>query len=168
MINFEYKCLFKGDTCKEQLINATNLIIKYKFDSLTSFELRADFNDKFDEVYDDGHFTFGLIDINDLKKHNFEYGYLSGSDLINNVANILKKLLHDCYVYRIGGDEFAFISIISDRIKICKRLHEFDSPLFCYSVLDTDEIKIADHSKRTIFSIADNILKHAKANKSVM
>ncbi|WP_214851185.1 sensor domain-containing diguanylate cyclase [Exiguobacterium sp. s193] len=48
-----------------------------------------------------------LLDLNDLKVQNDQFGHAAGDDLLKVTACILKK--HSQNVYRIGGDEFAVI-----------------------------------------------------------
>lgn len=55
-------------------------------------------------------FSLVLMDIDDFKDINDNYGHLIGDEAIRHIANLLKKntRLSD-YVFRYGGDEFAII-----------------------------------------------------------
>lgn len=54
-------------------------------------------------------FSVMVVDINDLKKVNDTYGHDYGDLLIQNAAEILKKVWGKSFVYRTGGDEFVVI-----------------------------------------------------------
>ena len=52
-----------------------------------------------------------MFDVNDLKKANDNYGHTAGDNMIKLVAEELKNYFGDYgKCYRIGGDEFVFIS----------------------------------------------------------
>lgn len=54
--------------------------------------------------------TVVFIDINDFKKMNDQYGHLYGDQVIQAVADALKKYARDeDYCFRYGGDEFLVI-----------------------------------------------------------
>jgi len=61
-------------------------------------------------------FCFGLIDIDDFKHINDEYGHDAGDEYLVRVAELLVKEFGD-KVYRYGGDEFAIVtSLYKDAI----------------------------------------------------
>lgn len=65
------------------------------------------------------HFGFISIDLNNLKTVNDTLGHQAGDKYIRNCADLLKKFeSEECILYRIGGDEFAFIVINTDIQKI--------------------------------------------------
>lgn len=65
------------------------------------------------------HFGFISIDLNNLKMINDTLGHQAGDKYIRNCADLLKKFeSEECILYRIGGDEFAFIVINTDIQKI--------------------------------------------------
>lgn len=67
----------------------------------------TDFNKKIKE----GQVDFGVavLDINNLKKANDEYGHKSGDELILTAANIISEVFKESNVFRVGGDEFVVI-----------------------------------------------------------
>lgn len=65
------------------------------------------------------HFGFISIDLNNLKIINDTLGHQAGDKYIRNCADLLKKFEgEECILYRIGGDEFAFIVINTNIQKI--------------------------------------------------
>jgi diguanylate cyclase (GGDEF)-like protein len=57
-----------------------------------------------------GEFAVMLVDIDDLKKINDTHGHQAGSEAIQSVANVLRRVVRgsDCLA-RYGGDEFVLI-----------------------------------------------------------
>ena len=82
----------------------------FRFDALTGILNRDAFIADVEE-YDNGDISHIMsIDLNDLKKLNDTYGHGAGDKALKAIAKALKdSCLNDCYVYRVGGDEFAAI-----------------------------------------------------------
>lgn len=57
------------------------------------------------------YFTFVILDIDNFKKYNDNYGHIKGDITLKNVADILKKsfIRSSDFVFRLGGEEFAII-----------------------------------------------------------
>ena len=50
------------------------------------------------------------IDLNDLKKWNDEYGHAKGDEAICTIVYCVEAVLpSNCYLYRVGGDEFMIL-----------------------------------------------------------
>ena len=50
------------------------------------------------------------IDLNDLKKWNDEYGHAKGDEAICTIVRCVEAVLpSNCYLYRVGGDEFMLL-----------------------------------------------------------
>ena len=66
---------------------------------------------KFDEEIKNKQVDFGVavLDINDLKKTNDQYGHGVGNDLIIAAAKLISDVFCDSPVFRIGGDEFLVV-----------------------------------------------------------
>lgn len=84
----------------------------FRFDALTEIFNRDAF------MADVGKFGKGdishimSIDLNDLKVLNDTYGHNEGDKALKAIAQALRKSsLPRCYVYRVGGDEFAAICL---------------------------------------------------------
>ena len=84
--------------------------LAYK-DGLTELLNRTSFMEDIENLNNSKNGIIAIYDVNDLKKVNDKYGHLEGDNLIVGVANALKMHLNEIgKCYRIGGDEFVFIS----------------------------------------------------------
>lgn len=84
------------------------LIRTYRYDSLTGFKMRKDFEAETAQRLQTESFTLIMYDVIDLHRINREQGYKAGDAKIKEVAeNIRATEPRD--VYRIGGDEFVAI-----------------------------------------------------------
>ncbi len=107
---------------------------KYKAitDELTTLYNRRYFDLVFDKEYEKAileqkNLSFFMIDIDNFKKYNDNYGHQKGDETLKAVSLALKRSLHRTsdYLFRIGGEEFAiilydaqiaFIELLSDTI----------------------------------------------------
>ena len=99
----------------ERIAYLENLVKKYKFDHLTGLMMKADFEDKFDRVFEEYQFAdmpfhMAIIDIDGLHNTNRQKGYHAGDQLIRNVAHQLQEKFSFNQIYRISGDEFVAIT----------------------------------------------------------
>lgn len=58
--------------------------------------------------FDQKRLTIIMIDLDNFKKYNTDYGHIGGDRRLQEVANILKRKFS--LVYRLGGDEFLVIT----------------------------------------------------------
>ncbi|WP_245905432.1 diguanylate cyclase domain-containing protein [Photobacterium lipolyticum] len=85
-------------------------------DALTELPNRKAFDSAFDRSadlvmrYPERKFGVFIIDVNDLKQANDDYGHVVGDNLLKVVAEALQEACRqtDC-VFRLGGDEFAIV-----------------------------------------------------------
>lgn len=83
-------------------------------DSLTGVFNRAAFDIKMKELSDlissknDESFALVMIDLNDLKFINDNYGHKEGDIYINNCCRFIMDVF-PCDLFRVGGDEFSII-----------------------------------------------------------
>ncbi len=62
-----------------------------------------------------------MIDLNNLKETNDNYGHVNGDDLLKRFSNILRETFdHSHTIYRVGGDEF--VMLFEDMT--CKDVHD--------------------------------------------
>ncbi len=69
-----------------------------------------------------------MIDLDDFKKYNDQYGHLAGDDLLKKLAELIKSVLRDVDVpARYGGDEFVILlpeTGLEEAGAVAKRLSE--------------------------------------------
>jgi GGDEF domain-containing protein/CHASE3 domain sensor protein len=75
---------------------------------------------------DSGHlFAFCLIDLDNFKAYNDNYGYARGNQVIKNTALIIEEAVKkhgtdESFYGHIGGDDFVVISSIDHYVDICR------------------------------------------------
>lgn len=101
-------------------------------DPLTNVYNRRHFDTIFEHFYarassEGKSITFFMVDIDNFKKYNDNYGHQKGDEALIAVAKTLQEQLHrtDDYLFRIGGEEFSillydtpsdFLHTLSDKI----------------------------------------------------
>ena len=166
-----------------------DLNIKAFRDALTRTGNRTGYLDKqkelqvlMDEGGADG-FAIVIIDLNNLKKTNDEYGHDKGDILIKNASRILCHVFTHSPVYRIGGDEFVVVLTDEDyknRIALLDQLVAQNKG--CYEKLSLEKgeasfsIGMAEYRKEAdvkveeVFARADQAMyrnkKEMKAGKA--
>lgn len=85
--------------------------------------------------------SLALYDVNSLKYVNDTYGHQSGDEMIRRVADTLSAHLGSLgKCYRIGGDEFVFLSTVSDSEKeFLKLQRDFEASLGTLKLPDGSE-----------------------------
>ena len=59
-------------------------------------------------------FAIAVMDVNDLKKVNDEHGHQAGDEYLRKACRVICNTFKHSAVFRIGGDEFAVISMGED------------------------------------------------------
>lgn len=87
------------------------------------------------------HVLLALYDVNNLKYVNDTYGHQKGDEMIRRVADALREHLGPLgKCYRIGGDEFVFLSTVPDPEKeFLKYQKEFEASLGTLKLPDGTE-----------------------------
>ncbi len=78
-------------------------------DSLTGLHNRRDLARRVDQNLLPLPATLAFFDLDGLKSINDIYGHYEGDKCIQAFADLLKDVYHDCYVARVGGDEFVVV-----------------------------------------------------------
>ena len=78
---------------------------------------------KFDQDIKNENIEFGIVvlDLNNLKEANDEYGHAVGNKLIISAAKLISDVFKRSPVFRIGGDEFLVVLQNSD-LENCEKL----------------------------------------------
>jgi len=155
-------------------------------DPLTQIYNRRHFDTIFEHFHtraiaEDKGLSFFMIDIDNFKPYNDNYGHQKGDETLKAVASCLHEQLHrtDDYLFRIGGEEFAillydttisFLHVLSDKV------HSALSDLAIEHKYNADFAKVTvsmgvftsmcqhDISKFEIYDSADKALYQSKEN----
>ncbi len=103
------------------LIHDTDLKKKVEMDSLTAIYNRSALEEHINNYISnhEEHAAFILIDVDNFKSINDNFGHTTGDNLLHQTANILKKQFRKSdYIGRLGGDEFVVFmpKIINDEL----------------------------------------------------
>ena len=164
---------------KEEQIDQLN-IETYK-DALTGVGNKASYIKKVSEMTEaDGdektEFALVMVDINDLKKINDDYGHRSGDLYIKGCCHMICEAFKHSPIYRIGGDEFVAVLMGHDfenRLDITNKLKEDYkqtharndvSPWERYSAaVGMAEYSFIDNTVELVFKRADEAMYKDKA-----
>lgn len=92
-------------------------------DALTNLYNRAYFDTKFNYFNEtfETPITIAIFDLDNLKCVNDQHGHKMGDDLIKETARIFHEVVqNEEFVARIGGDEFAFMLVDADEVRIAE------------------------------------------------
>ncbi len=106
---------------EQAYINKLNKNLAF-IDDLTGIANRNAFEKDITEINANEHDTIlvMIIDINNLKQINDQYGHYYGDKVLENAAQILQKCSLEFFeikAYRIGGDEFILIAYDTNESK---------------------------------------------------
>lgn len=79
------------------------------------------------ERQEDIKFAIVMIDLNNFKEINDDYGHDIGDKVLSALADLLKKIFGEQNAYRIGGDEFAAILLDENYENIDNLINDFRS-----------------------------------------
>lgn len=95
-------------------------------DSLTGLPNRYSYNEFLKKPIEESkRVCVFLLDLNELKYTNDNYGHSEGDELINRASKCIKECFKDGISYRIGGDEFLSIITDIDKEEIDKYVNNF-------------------------------------------
>lgn len=104
-------------------------------DPLTGVGNRRAYERAMDDMWERGlPFTIAFIDIDNLKRCNDQYGHAAGNQYILQTSLHLKlRRKENEAVYRIGGDEFVYVSASDSEEGLAARLGQCREQLIGYS-----------------------------------
>jgi len=93
----------------------TNIYNRRKFDKTFSEQL-------LEAKQNNSVLNFVMIDVDDFKQYNDQYGHLEGDNLLLLIATVLRSRLKrpDDYVFRLGGEEFGLLFYALDELAALK------------------------------------------------
>ena len=150
-------------------------------DALTNIYNRRYFNTIFNQIIKDRknqNICFILLDIDNFKKYNDNYGHQKGDEALVKFTSALIKSLQkkQDYCFRLGGEEFgiiiqdydknqvvSFIKTIEENIKSLEIIHEYSVTKFLTATIGVVCKNSQDAiDKDNIFKEADDLLYKAK------
>lgn len=162
-------------------------------DALTNIYNRRYFDLVYDRQYKKAlaerkPYSFFIIDIDNFKKYNDDYGHQKGDEALQNVAKAIKTQLNreSDYLFRLGGEEFAillfnsnpmYIQNLSDDIHAAiaslalphKRNETFNQLTISIGITTANNLNAI--TKFEIYESADKALykaKHSGRNQSII
>lgn len=100
----------------------------------------------------DVNFALIIMDVNNLKATNDQYGHRYGCHLVVHTGQVLPTLFESSKLFHIGGDEFIAMVFDKDLENFEKKLEEFDKTME-YSLINYDGVDL-------IFSVARGYAKY--------
>lgn len=100
--------------------------------------------------------TFLMVDIDDFKLYNDNYGHVQGDKILKVVSKALKDIFNEDVVCRYGGEEFSIISRLDEKETIenikrfMKHLRELNIIHECSQVSDRITVSIGIEITRII------------------
>lgn len=122
--------------------------------------------------------TLALLDIDNFKQFNDQYGHKAGDFILKSVAHLFQGLIrdHGDLAYRYGGEEFCLVfpSMSAEegmllleefRIDISKREFVYEGQVLKLTVsIGVAECGLHSRDPRTLFNLADDALYSCKRN----
>lgn len=122
--------------------------------------------------------SFAIIDIDNFKKYNDNYGHVAGDEALVTISNLLQsKLLRaDDYIFRLGGEEFGLLFYADDEIMASQFVSDIrlavqemaiphqgnDSYRYVTISLGMVTIKRTDKDMLELYKMADDLLYKVK------
>ncbi len=161
-----------------ELLSLTGLFNRRKFDTVFSQLLLSNVNKQ-------SLLNFAIIDIDDFKTYNDNYGHTQGDLILKSVADIIQnRLKHSSdYTFRLGGEEFGMLFYSNnetDALQLCNQIRAKieqlystkDNPgLAAVVTISTGLLSISSHNNEPeyIYHEADKLLYQAKsAGKNII
>lgn len=152
------------------------LFIKSRYDGLTGLYNRETFELLYTKLYDsyryeDKKFSVLMLDIDDFKEVNDQYGHQVGDSILREVADsIMNSVRREDIVARYGGEEIIIVlkdsdddeaKIIAERIRRAVEFIEIKDGRVTVSI-GISTFRKDSHDKTKLISIADSCLYEAK------
>lgn len=102
-------------------------------------------------------FAVVLMDVNNLKNTNDQFGHRFGCHLVIKCGHDLPSIFKTSKLFHIGGDEFLAIVLGDDYLHFDEKMKEFDEKM-TYSLIKYE-------GKELIFSVARGFSKYQKGDQ---
>lgn len=99
-----------------------------------------------------------MIDVNNLKIINDEYGHKAGDEILKKAVSLIRKMkIENSALVRFGGDEFILLLSVSDIETVRDVMLNIKERLFQYEAEDTSPYKLSLSMGTTIYIPGENI-----------
>lgn len=106
--------------------NWNKTLILARTDSLTGLYNRNYFNERMQQHRKNESIALCYIDLDCFKAINDTYGHKVGDEVLVVVSNLLKETFKDCFITRMGGDEFVVVMFdVNNRDEVRERIDSF-------------------------------------------
>jgi len=115
---------------QQQIIHSYNQVLKEEaeHDGLTGLYNRRSFENALNRLVENEPFVLSIFDLDHFKNFNDTYGHQMGDEILQALSHLVRQnIREDDRLYRIGGEEFAIISVRQDIegvVKLFERLFE--------------------------------------------
>ncbi len=142
---FAFYCMAVGVnylTVKERIDNVESFVnyrIRSEIDLMTGVFNREVGLNKIKELINNGiQGAFIIVDIDNFKRINDNFGHMYGDIVIKKVSHLIKKSFHEeDVVLRMGGDEFIVYSVNLVELKECKK--RLEGLLDCFNSSEAEK-----------------------------
>jgi diguanylate cyclase (GGDEF)-like protein/PAS domain S-box-containing protein len=183
--NFDFYGNITGYTAVRQNITDKKYIEELATkDALTKLYNRRFYEQKYEELkaialQENRLLSFMLIDIDNFKKYNDNYGHQEGDTTLINVASLLSKITSSCqhdYAFRLGGEEFGLLYFTDDKsesqeyaqhvvaeVEALGITHEYNES-FGFVTISAGVIMLRHgfNDEELVYKAADELLYHSK------
>ncbi len=152
------------------------------YDSLTNVLTRREFIRRFRleleryQRHPDTPLTYAMLDLDDFKAINDQYGHSAGDLVLSSVANVIKTSLRkNDIIGRLGGEELGIVYIgatsdfaLASIERIRKRIHDtvilhHQQRIPCTASIGITDVQFSDRKIEDVMERADKALYLAKA-----
>ena len=133
-------------------------------DALTDLNNREAYNQFIENNMEEGgHYTFVMLDMNNLKGVNDQFGHAVGDEYIKALAKSLKEsFTENCTCFRMGGDEFLVITTLTSvDIKFLDTLDLFYTKINEFNEKKKYEIPLTVAVGYSDYSVGNSSVKEA-------
>ncbi len=159
---------------QQQIIHSYNQVLKEEaeHDGLTGLYNRRSFENALNRLVGSESFVLSIFDLDHFKIINDTYGHHVGDDILKALSHLVRQNIREYdRLYRVGGEEFAIISVhedIAGVIKLYERLFRaFELHDFGHDIRVRISAGIAasrpGENRDAIYRRADAALYEAKA-----
>ena len=109
VLAFVFVCFYMFVFLRYSLSLENKIMLQSRTDELTQINNRYGLYDYFAQEDDISSKSLALFDIDNFKDINDAYGHVAGDFILKRIAEVMNKVLSDCFTCRYGGEEFIAV-----------------------------------------------------------